>query len=209
MKNILSIDDNKDILIALGEICKLKGWKPYLANNVGEGLAIFKDENIDMVIIDYHMPIESGLVGVKKIRSISTEVPILVLTVDEDQTLADSFIEAGASDFALKPIKVPDLISRINVHLKYVQLNKPNKVHRKLVKGINNTTLEVIENYMKEINDELTINEVSKGTGYAYQTVHRYLNYLIEIDVVEISHSSGKKGRPTLLYRIVKKNQNR
>jgi two-component system response regulator DctR len=46
-------------------------------------------------------------------------LPILVLTVDERQELADQFLTAGATDFALKPIKAPDLISRINVHLRY------------------------------------------------------------------------------------------
>lgn len=204
MKNILAIDDNNDILKGLGEICKLKGWQPFLASDVSEGLKLFNDEQIDLIIIDYHMPIVSGLVGVIKIREISDDVPIIVLTVEEGQALADAFLEAGASDFALKPIKVPDLISRISVHLKYSQLNKTKKVvHRKLVKGINNTTLEAIEDFMNKEKLELTINEVSEGTGYAYQTVHRYLNYLIEIKVVEITHSSGKKGRPTLVYRII------
>jgi two-component system response regulator DctR len=43
-------------------------------------------------------------------RKIDSKVPIIVLTVDECQKIANEFLAAGASDFATKPIKVPDLV---------------------------------------------------------------------------------------------------
>ena len=53
MKKILIIDDNKDILFDLSEICNYKGWTPFTANSVESGIEIFKDTCIDLVIIDF------------------------------------------------------------------------------------------------------------------------------------------------------------
>ena len=40
------------------------------------------------------------------LRALSHTVPIIVFTIDESQEVADQFLQAGASDFALKPIKL-------------------------------------------------------------------------------------------------------
>lgn len=204
MKTILAIDDNKDILHGISEICRLKSWKACVAEGVKSALDIIETNDIDLILIDYHMPIISGLVGVEKIRKINPYVPIIVLTIDEEQSLADAFMEAGASDFALKPIKVPDLISRISVHLKYSKSAKPiQKKKRAYVKGINESTLNVIESFIRLRGQGVTIDEVSLGTGYAYQTVHRYLTYLIENGEMDITYYSGKKGRPKAKYYFI------
>jgi len=204
MKKILAIDDNKDILLGISEICRLKNWTAYLAQGVNEALEVLSANDIDLILIDYHMPIISGLVGVEKIRKINPRVPIIVLTIDEQQSLADAFIDAGASDFALKPIKVPDLISRIRVHLKYSESTKEQTVKkREYVKGINESTLNIIENFIRSRSPGITLDEVSEGTGYAYQTVHRYLTYLIENGEMDMTYSSGKKGRPKAKYHFI------
>jgi hypothetical protein len=200
-KKILIIDDNKDILNGLGELCQLKNWEPYLATNVPDALVLFNTEEIDLVIIDYHMPMINGLIGVKKIRDISADVPIIVLTVDETQALADEFMLCGATDFALKPIKIPDFLARINVHLTYSK--KSNKIEQNYVKGVSIPTLESIEQFMKSADCDLTIDEIAEGTKYAYQTVNRYVNYLIEIKRAEVTQRCGKTGRPKLKYHWI------
>lgn len=197
MKNILVIDDNEDILYALNEILRFKNWKPYLASSVNKGLEIFKTQAIDLVIIDYHMPVVNGMTGVKKIRELCSEVPIIVLTVEENQTVADQFIEMGASDFALKPIKAPDLLSRLSVHL---STGKKEKKVYKYAKGISLSTLKIIEHYMVG-NEQKTISTISRETGLAYQTVHRYLHYLVEENIVSIEQCYGKVGRPKQYYK--------
>lgn len=62
-----------------------------------------------------------NLLFLQKMRKIDSKVPIIVLTVDECQKIANEFLAAGASDFATKPIKVPDLVARINVHLRLLE----------------------------------------------------------------------------------------
>ena len=136
-------------------------------------------------------------------RKINTKVPIIVLTVEEDQEVADDFILAGASDFALKPIKAPDIISRINVHLKMKDTITSSNIDDEYFKGISTETLRTIELYMdKNSNKYYSINEIAKGTGLAYQTVHRYLQHMETENKVQVDYKYGKVGRPQKRFKI-------
>jgi len=201
MKKILIIDDNEEILFALSEICNYKGWMPVTASNVEQGIELYKTHDVDLIIIDYHMPIINGMIGVKLIRALSKAIPIIVLTVEESQTIADAFIEAGASDFALKPIKAPDLIARLSVHLNRYKHEDEKVDYKTYTKGISISTLEIIESFMMDKSEQLTISEISKETGLAYQTVHRYLQHLVEHKAVEQEQVYGKIGRPKQYFK--------
>lgn len=202
---ILIVDDNKDILYAMSAICQYGGWQAVLATNVLEALEEFKKNKPDLVIMDYHLPIISGIEGVKRIRRLDKLIPIIVLTVEEDQKVADEFIDVGASDFALKPIKAPDMIARINVHLKYKDSrNKPLEEEGEYIKGIAFETLDTIQNYMKKTNQYETINSIAQGSGLAYQTVHRYLQHMEGEELVDVSYKYGKIGRPQKRYKLNK-----
>lgn len=124
---ILSIDDDPQICFALGELFKFQGWRAVSASDVASGLEAFRRYSPDIVLIDYHMPGVSGIEGVKLLRRQSSSVPIIVFTIDESQTVADTFLAAGASDFALKPIKAPDIVSRIRLHLRFAGQNRPDR----------------------------------------------------------------------------------
>ena len=84
----------------------------------------------------------------KLLRKQSASVPIIVFTIDESQTVADTFLAAGASDFALKPIKAPDIVSRIRLHLRFAGQNRPEPA---LSKGISGGTLDIIMMRLLEI----------------------------------------------------------
>lgn len=202
-KKILIIDDNEDILFAMSAICDYEDWISYTAVNVIEGIKILKAEKPDVVLIDYHMPMINGIEGVKKIRKIDDSIPIIVLTIEEDQDVADEFMSAGASDFALKPIKAPDIISRINVHLRLKKsIETVKKVTTDYSKGISDDTLDKITRYMGKEDKYLPINTIAKNTGLAYQTVHRYLQYMISEDQVELLYEYGDIGRPQHKYKL-------
>lgn len=53
---------------------------------------------------------------------------------------------------------------------------------------------------MKQINSYITIEEISEATGLASQTVNKYMNYLVEIEMVDLKIIYGKIGRPRNEY---------
>ena len=109
---ILCIDDEDDICFALKTLFRTQGWNTAAACDVNAGLKLFTQLRPTLVLIDYHMPGLNGVEGVRMLRRLSATVPIIVFTIDECQRVADEFLAAGASDFALKPIKAPDKIGR-------------------------------------------------------------------------------------------------
>ena len=182
MKNkILIIDDSKDIIFAVSEFFLMKDWEVYTALSMEEALKIVSTKELDIIIIDYHMPYINGVLGVKLIRQMNENVSIIALTIEGLENIAEEFFLAGADDFAIKPIKVLDLYGDYK-------------------KGISVNTISLIENKMKQINSYITIEEISEATGLASQTVNKYMNYLVEIEMVDLKIIYGKIGRPRNEY---------
>jgi len=198
---ILAVDDEQDILYTLKAIGTAVGWTVYTENNslvVPEKVKTLKP---DIILMDYRMPQQNGIVTVKKVREIDRRVPIIVLTIDDRQELADQFLIAGATDFANKPIKVADLVARINVHLRL--LTKQREAEGKIIvsKGINEATLEMVQDYCHTLKDWFYVEDVSQALGLAYQTTSRYLQYLHAKDVLQVENDYGKVGRPRNKYK--------
>jgi two-component system response regulator DctR len=203
-KKIVIIDDEPDIQYTIKEICLYGGWDPIIGKSGIQGCELCKIHSPNLVIIDYHMPDWDGLTTVKKIRQFDGVASILVLTVDERQEIAEKFIAAGATDFAIKPIKSPDLISRIKINLKINEVQQKYAREKQQVfieKGISPATLSIICDYLNEQREGLTIDEITSGLGLAYQTVHRYIQYLIEESKIEILPIYGQLGRPKNKYK--------
>lgn len=205
-QKIIIIDDEPDILYTIKEICLHGGWESIASNTGKYGYELCRIHKPNLAIVDYHMPDWDGLTTVKKIRQMDDSISILVLTVDERQETAEKFMDAGATDFAIKPIKSPDLISRIKMNLRIneVQQKYVEEKHQVYIdKGISPATLSIICDYLKEQKEGVTIDDITTGLNLAYQTVHRYVQYLIEEKRIEIVPIYGQIGRPKNKYKLV------
>ena len=160
---ILCIDDEEQICFALEALFRLQKWNVVTARSVEKGLIAFREFQPDIVLIDYHMPGINGVEGVKMLRQLSTTVPIIVFTIDESQAVADAFLEAGASDFSLKPIKAPDLVSRIKLHLRLLQQAQPKKPAPAPIpaKGISQSTMDLILQFLTDRQEYVTANDIA------------------------------------------------
>lgn len=202
---VLIIDDNKEIVYAIQAIITYKNWTALTALSGKEGIECVKAHEPDIVLLDYNMPGLNGIQTAMRIREISATVPIIVLTVEERQDIADRFMEAGASDFALKPIRALDLIARISVHLKMKDLAAEQNEAEEIpyTKGISPSTMGIILKLLRQSGQHQSIADVSQKTGLSYQTVHRYVQHLLEAKKVEMEYDYGKRGRPTQSVRWI------
>lgn len=206
LKKVIIIDDDEGIRYTLSEICKFAGYEVLTAINGKEGLSLCKTNEASVIIVDYHMPLWDGMTTVKKIREINQTAAILVLTVDERQEVSDQFIAIGATDFAIKPIKAPDLVARLGVNQRIFEMQKKLEVEKMNMfvdKGISSATLSVIIEFLKQQAEPQTIDEITIGVSLAYQTVHRYIQHLVSQNTIEVIPVYGQLGRPKNKYKLI------
>lgn len=200
MYRMLIIDDSEDICFSISEFFKLKNFEVATCNSIEEGLKILRTNYFDIIIIDYNMPYINGVIGTKLIRQINETTPIIALTIEACESIAQDFFQAGVNDFAIKPVKMLDLFSRVNVHLDKGKPSISNGNTFEHPKGIDKNTYYLIENALKSKKNYLSVEDLSLVTGVASKTVNRYLNYMVEINKVKINIIYGKIGRPKKEY---------
>ena len=131
-------------------------------------------------------------------------VPVMVLTVDERLSLAKRFTEAGANDFAVKPIKAADFISRIRLHL--ASEGSPKAIEPEdLPKGLSPETMELVLEALRELEarqEWVNADKLAARVGIAYPTVWRYLGVLEEEGSLAVRLEYGGRGRPSKLYML-------
>jgi CheY-like chemotaxis protein len=81
MKNILIIDDNKEVIDIFKQLLLDEGYRVSTANNGASGVLLFLRQNFDLVITDLNMQGMNGLDVIKRINNI-IKVPIILMSSD-------------------------------------------------------------------------------------------------------------------------------
>ena len=111
-KKILAVDDEPQILRVLRHILNAHGYVVRTAQDGASALEVFHEWLPDLVLTDLQMPEMDGLELCKEIRSVS-EVPIVILSVrDEEETIVET-LDAGADDYVTKPFGTSELLARL------------------------------------------------------------------------------------------------
>lgn len=121
---ILIVDDEPQILRVLKTTLVSRGYQVHTAPNGVEALAEFQRWQPDLVVTDLAMPEMDGIELCRQLR-LSSETPIIVLSVrDQDQTKI-SALDAGADDYVTKPFSVQELQARVRAQLRRVRFSEP------------------------------------------------------------------------------------
>lgn len=111
-KNILIIDDNKDILGIFEQLLLDDGFSVSIANNGIAGIELFKRESFDLVITDINMPGMSGFDVIKRINNIIM-VPIILMSSDYLPVDPDDVKRLGVNAIISKTINDYDFCELI------------------------------------------------------------------------------------------------
>jgi DNA-binding NtrC family response regulator len=96
------------------------GNHPYKVTAVNNGLEVLKkfDNTVSLILLDLHMPIKDGLSTLRDLRAINAEIPIIMLTADDNLDVAVECLKNGATDYFLKSFPLDRLILMMdnNIH---------------------------------------------------------------------------------------------
>ncbi len=123
--NLLLIDDDIDLLNLLSSYFRQRDFHVTAFDNAKEALHCLEDgENkIDVVVTDLMLPQMSGIDLIKYIHLIHKNLPIILMTGHGSLEVALQSVEAGAYDFVMKPLQIPQLLISIQraIHLNKIQ----------------------------------------------------------------------------------------
>jgi len=101
---IVWVDDEIESLQSQKMFLESKGYEVVTFNNGFEGIEFVKDNIVDVVLLDESMPGISGLQTLAKIKEINQQIPVVLITKNETETLMDEAIGSQISDYLLKPV---------------------------------------------------------------------------------------------------------
>ncbi len=122
MKRILLAEDDFDFGTILKQYFEISGFKVVWAKNGQEAFEIFKENQVDICVLDVMMPILDGFALAEKIIEINPEIPFLFLTAKSLKADKIKGLKLGADDYILKPCEADELVLRIKNILKRSQM---------------------------------------------------------------------------------------
>src|ERR1700761_8706896 len=114
---ILVVDDERQITRVLRTSLQSSGYEVVVANDGVEAFDSFAKMPPDLVITDLSMPKMKGLELTRAIRATS-EVPIIVLSVREQEPIKVAALDEGADDYVTKPFSMQELLARVRANLR-------------------------------------------------------------------------------------------
>lgn len=117
---ILLIEDEAPIRRFLKISLEAQGYRVLEARRGEDGVAVAAERNPDLVILDLGLPDIDGQKVVTRLREWSS-VPILVLSVRDEEGEKVRALDAGANDYVTKPAGISELMARVRVLLRQRQ----------------------------------------------------------------------------------------
>jgi len=114
---ILIVDDEPQITRVLRTSLSTQGYTIRVAGNGVQGLEIAHEWKPDLVITDLAMPEMDGVELCRELRTVS-QVPIIVLSVRNQDRMKIEALDAGADDYVTKPFSIQELQARVRAQLR-------------------------------------------------------------------------------------------
>ncbi len=118
--HILVVDDDREIRDLLARFLKKHGFRVTTAVDGKEMTRALSDWSIDLIVLDLMLPGEDGLSLCRNLRA-SSEIPIIMLTMMNEETDRIVGLEMGADDYLPKPFNPRELLARMKAVLRRSQ----------------------------------------------------------------------------------------
>ncbi len=104
------VEDDKAIAESVGEVLNAKGHEVVTAEDGDYALDLLENEDFDVVLTDFRMPVMGGMEVLESVRKIKPKLPVIMMTAFSTADRAIEAVKKGAFDYLIKPFEMPDLL---------------------------------------------------------------------------------------------------
>ncbi|HRR62687.1 MAG TPA: response regulator, partial [Paludibacteraceae bacterium] len=168
---ILWIDDEIDLLQPYLIFLNDKGYEVLTATNGNDAIEICQQENFDIIFLDENMPGLTGLDTLAVIKELLPDVPVVMITKNEEENIMNMAIGNKIADYLTKPVNPSQILLTLkkNIHIKEIVTEHATSTYRSEFSQIGmkiNDSLtfeEWIDIYKKLVYWELELSETDSG----------------------------------------------
>lgn len=158
MRNILIIEDNRDVNSLLAQVINEAGYSTKSLYDGLDAVTEVKSKEYDLILLDIMLPYKSGDMILKDIREFSN-VPVIIISAKDMVGTKVDLLRSGADDYITKPFDIDELIARIETNIRrYEKSEKISNVlnykeitldcNSKCVQANNKTLSLTVKEYM-------------------------------------------------------------
>jgi len=113
MKSILVIDDEEQLVKMVCTMLEREGYRVSVAENGKQGMRLFRQEPVDLVITDIFMPEKEGLETIRELRREFPGIKIILITGMTDSKTRRQMEAADVDAYYYKPVEMTDFLAAI------------------------------------------------------------------------------------------------
>jgi EAL domain-containing protein (putative c-di-GMP-specific phosphodiesterase class I)/DNA-binding response OmpR family regulator len=172
--SILVVDDDAELRGLIALALRRAGLLVLEAGTGQAALDLIEAEVVGVVVCDVSMPGMSGIEVVQKLRrrSEASTLPVILMTGSGDEHGVVAGLEAGATDFLVKPVRLDELVARVRAHLR-TQTAWTNLLQDELAlrSGVVAALGSLTVSGVPEETAEAVVSEISRRTDSAFVSV--------------------------------------
>ncbi|MBP2477417.1 two-component system OmpR family response regulator [Crossiella equi] len=115
---VLVVDDEPNILELLSAALRLSGFEVHAADTGAKALAVAREVELDIVVLDVMLPDQDGFTLARRLRAVRDRVPVLFLTARDGVEDRIAGLTAGGDDYVTKPFSLEEVVLRLRAILR-------------------------------------------------------------------------------------------
>ena len=112
LKRVLIVDDDPSVRDVLKEYLVMEGHSVTAVENGSRAYEQFRFNKFDIVLLDINMPKMDGIETVKAIRECNPDIPVILISGQDDRDIIDEAMKNRASDYFKKPLDIELLLKK-------------------------------------------------------------------------------------------------
>jgi len=116
---ILIVDDDSFHRKLMGSLLSGRNFELIFAEGGEIALKMLYKKRPDLILLDVSMPSMNGIEVVRRLKANNAfaTIPVIMITANREKSVVIDSLDAGASDFVIKPLKLTALFNKITKHL--------------------------------------------------------------------------------------------